>query len=155
MPKLRLYEFDLIVTDIFDNTDELGKRYLFVRGYHKYRAINTNGVHYQTIDTFNFIALYGSNQLLDETIKRFNEYKRKNEKLILNIIDADISTKFKNKMVNVCLYVYYYDFKIKKFGTKRLINKIQKEKLKEQNSNQDNNEKEPNDNRDKYEYYDV
>lgn len=153
MPKLRLYEFDLIVSSINDTIDELGRRYLFVRGYHRYNAVRTNGCHYHTIDTFNFIALYGSSQLLDETIKRFNEFKRKNKKFILNIIDADISTKLKKNMINVCLYVYYYDFKENKFGTRRLMNKIQKEKLKEKDKN--NNEKEPINYRDKYEYYDL
>lgn len=133
MPKLRLYEFELTITEIKDAVDKVGKRYLLAKGYHRYSSIRINGYHYNTIDVFQMIALYGSNQILDETVKRFNEGKRAKKKLVVDVIDADISTQLKNKSVVVYLFVYYYDFKTNRFGTRKLIKKLQKQQELENN----------------------
>lgn len=124
MPGIRLYQFELTIIDIMDKTDKAGKRYLLAKGYHRYQGIKLNGVHYNAYDSFSAIQLYGSDQLLDETIRRLS--RARNGKLILDILDSDLVNKLKDKKILSMLIVYFYDFKVKRIGTRKLIKKLEK-----------------------------
>lgn len=123
MPKLRLYEFELTVLNVEDRVDKKGTRYLLTKGYHAHNEFNLKGKQYKAYDSFSAIALYGSNQLLDETIRRLN--KVSTHKLVIDVLDADIMTTLKKKKILTYLFVYFYDFKKDRMGTRKLIKKLQ------------------------------
>lgn len=124
MPKLRLYEFEFTLIDATRRTDNRGKDCLLARGYHKYNSTTIKGNQFKAYDSFSTIVLYGSSQLLDETQHRL--LQSKDNKIILDIIDSDITTRLKGKHLICTLLVYFYDFKINRFGTRKLIRKLQK-----------------------------
>lgn len=125
MPKLRLYPFFLTITDIVDTYDKRGVRCLKVKGFHSYNANKADGTPYTAFDNFNAIIMYGTRKLLDETVNRFEETRDK--KLIIEVLDADIINILKQGYIVSTLLVYYYDFKIHRFGTRKLIKKRQAE----------------------------
>lgn len=124
MPRLRLYEFELTLIDVQKKKDKVGKEYLLAKGYHRYDGINLNGTHYKAYDSFSAIQLYGSTQILDETIRRLS--RARNNKLIIDVIDSDIVNKLKNNQLLSMLVVYYYDFKKQRIGTRKLIKRLEK-----------------------------
>lgn len=123
MAKLRLYEFDLTVYQLEDKIDKTGNRYLEAKGYHRYDGITVKGVHYDAYDAFSKIILYGTNDILDETIRRLN--KSSNKKLLITVIDSDIMNKLSKSTLLSYLVVYYFDFKTNRVGTRKLIKRLQ------------------------------
>ena len=127
MPRLRLYEFELTLTDVIDKKDKKGDRYLLAKGYHTFVAVKLNGNHYKAYDQFSSIQLYGTNQILDETIRRMQS--EKTHKIVIDVLDSDLVNKLKDKKLLSMLVVYWFDFKKRRFGTRKLIKKYEREEI--------------------------
>lgn len=122
MPKLRLYQFDLTIIEVQDKVDKIGKRYLLAKGYHRRDEMDIKGVHYPAFDSFSSIQLYGSDQILDETIRRLASSKK--QKLKIEVLDSDLVNKLKGKKLLSMLVIYFFDFKTHRIGTRKLIKKL-------------------------------
>ena len=136
MSRLRLYPFAFTITHIIDAYDKRGTRCLKVKGYHSYTAYKTDGSTFKTFDNFSAIVLYGVKELLDETISRFRSSR--DNRLKVDVLDADISNILRNGTLYSSLLVYYYDFKEQRFGTRKLIKHQQQQLLEERAENEEN-----------------
>ena len=101
------------ITDIYEMKDSNGKRYLQAIGTHCYDATSLNGTNHKAFNNFTAIQLLGSEELLDETIRRFDEAGIMGLDLVLK--DTELYTRykmstFKSRAVITLLVVYLYDF---------------------------------------------
>lgn len=111
---MRIFDINLTIKSLEEQIDKNGARFLKAKGWTAEK--NKQG---SIFSFFSTIKLYGTNALLDETKNRLWLQTDEKPRLKLVVYDCDLTIPLVTGKPISILKVFYYDFRSKKFGTKK------------------------------------